>query len=84
VEGIRLYPNPVNGAEVTISLPEKAKQDLPVTLFDGQGRSTMSTSIPKGNAQHVVTTSNLVNGLYIVEIETEKGRFVRKKIMVMH
>jgi hypothetical protein len=83
-EGIRLYPNPVNGAEMTITLPEKAKQDLPVKLIDGQGRSTMTTSIPKGNAQHNVTTSDLTNGFYIMEIETEKGRFVRKKIMVMH
>ena len=83
-EGIRLYPNPVNGAEVTIALPEKAKQDLPVKLIDAQGRYTRSTTIPKGNAQHNVTTSDLTNGFYIVEIETETGRFVRKKIMVMH
>lgn len=83
-DGIRVFPNPASGVEITITLPEKAREALPVSLIDSYGRNAQSGAIPKGSAQHTVTTSNLANGFYIVEIETEKGRFVRKKIMVMH
>ncbi|MBL0744962.1 Ig-like domain-containing protein [Chryseolinea lacunae] len=78
-----LYPNPADHRFV-IRLPEVAKKDIPMSVFDTFGREVQQRTLGKGQQQMTVDTQNLTEGVYLVQFEALPGVVVRKKVMVVH
>jgi hypothetical protein len=68
-----IYPNPVNKGE-TITITSK-KEFSNVTIYSIAGKKIISTN------QNTLTTSDLLEGIYFVEIKSRNGS-VTKKLLV--
>jgi hypothetical protein len=67
---LRLYPNPyVSGSLFLEGIPEA----LTLKILDLQGREVFSTSLPSGLVKEV-SPQQLIPGIYLVQIENNRGR----------
>ena len=82
-ESINLYPNPAN-QEFTIELPKALSVDANVSLVDQMGRTIDGGLISAGRTKKTVGTYDLAAGVYIVQIKTDGGETVRKKVVIVH
>lgn len=80
--GPSFYPVPAD-KELVISLTEAAPSNTPVVVYDAVGKAVHQTAIDKGQQSKTVHTQDLAAGVYLIQLETEKGT-VRKKVMVVH
>lgn len=80
---LKIYPNPTSD-ELHIELPASLNQDIPFTLFDPVGRTVYNGEFVKGEHQKILSTRNLPEGLYLLNIGAHDGKTVQKKVMVMH
>ncbi len=76
------YPIPAD-KELLISLGEAALTNTPVLMYDAVGKAVHQTTIDKGQQSKTVNTQDFAPGVYIIQLETDKGT-VRKKVMVAH
>lgn len=83
LERIAIYPNPVD-KELTVQLPIPASHATPVKLLDQVGKIIHDTFIPAGQNSKTLSTQDLAGGIYLLQIESDKGAFIRKKVMVVH
>jgi hypothetical protein len=66
---LRLYPNPVNGDEVTISMGTSSDASVNVAIYNTLGQKIMSRSFaPVNNSITIDNLSNLSNGMYFVNL----------------
>jgi len=72
---LSIYPNP---AKDVINVSYEAANGADITLTDMVGNKVMSTSASAGNTNVSLNTSGLQNGIYILNISTEKGKTSRK------
>ncbi|MCX8490993.1 MAG: T9SS type A sorting domain-containing protein, partial [Cyclobacteriaceae bacterium] len=82
-ESVNIYPNP-SDQEFTIELPAILQTNASVRLIDQVGRSIDSGNILVGRNTKTVSTTQLAAGIYIVEIHSNDGVLIRKKVMVVH
>ncbi|MBI3219203.1 MAG: T9SS type A sorting domain-containing protein, partial [Bacteroidetes bacterium] len=82
-ERVNIYPNPAN-QEFTIELPKALSVDANVSLVDQMGRTLDGGLIPAGRTNKSVGTYELAAGVYIVQIKTDGGEVVRKKVVIVH
>lgn len=82
-ESVNLYPNPAN-QEFTIELPRALRADATVRMIDQVGQTIDAGVLPTGKNTKTVSTFGLASGVYIVEILTDEGSVVRKKVIVVH
>lgn len=75
------YPNPAN-QELTIQLPEVAKQPVPVKLFDQLGKMVHNSVVPAGQSSKTINTSDFISGTYLLQIESDQNSF--KKVLIVH
>lgn len=68
IEGVRLYPLPASGS-VTIEFATPAVNAATITITDLQGCQVLSSTIPAGQASHMIDTRVLSNGMYLVRVE---------------
>jgi hypothetical protein len=67
---LRLYPNPyISGSLFLEGIPEA----LTLKILDLQGREVFSTSLPSGLVKEV-SLQQLIPGIYLVQIENNRGR----------
>jgi hypothetical protein len=71
INELTLYPNPVNG-NLQIEAPLNAR----IEIFDIQGQSL--TILTANNSKTNVDVSSFSNGVYIVELKTDKGVTVKR------
>jgi hypothetical protein len=71
---VQVYPNPVSDQLFIHGL-----KDATVTIFSVDGKQVNSLKGFSGNSLDV---SNLVPGIYVLDIQTQEGDRMRKKIMV--
>ena len=77
----KVFPNPIIDNRVFL----QTEQDLfikQVFLYDISGRLTYSSNIYRRENNVNITLPNLPNGMYIIQIDTEKG-LINKKINVL-
>lgn len=74
---IKLYPNPTNNF-LTIQNKEGSTEDFEYKILDLTGRIVKSGN-SKFNEQ--INIESLENGNYIIQIETEKGEKLNKKLL---
>ncbi len=82
-ESVNIYPNPAN-QEFVIELPQALSVDANVTLVDQMGRTLDGGLIPAGRTNKSVGTYDLAAGVYIVQIKSDSGDIVRKKVVIVH
>jgi hypothetical protein len=73
--GLRAYPNPVTGGELTIVLPENLEEEIPLQLFDSSGRLVRSAVL--GGGANVLDVRGLAMGVYTLQA----GRFYEKIVV---
>ena len=79
---LSFYPVPAN-KELVVSLPEAAQSQTPFVMFDAVGKAVHQTAIDKGQQSKTINTQDFAPGVYLIQLETDKGT-VRKKVMVVH
>jgi hypothetical protein len=52
-------------------------------VYDAVGKAVHQTAIDKGQQSKTVNTQDFAPGVYLIQLETDKGT-VRKKVMVVH
>jgi hypothetical protein len=78
-----LVPNPA-ASEVNIDLNMSKALDATIRVLNAQGQLVFVQQINNAEKQRVtVNTSNLANGIYLVNVLTEKG-LITKKLVVNH
>ncbi|MDF2457380.1 MAG: BNR/Asp-box repeat protein, partial [Cytophagaceae bacterium] len=70
-----VYPNP---AKDLLNVSYEAANGAEITLTDMVGNKVLSTSASAGITKAELNTSGLQNGIYILNISTEKGKTARK------
>jgi hypothetical protein len=74
-----VFPNPAVG-QFTVALPERVKDNTPLTFYDMMGKELISSAIPKGQWKVSVSLENISEGMYLVKIGY--GHTMVKKVMV--
>ena len=78
-KSVKLYPNPNKGS-FTIETDIELKMNA-VNVFDITGKKVFSEELHKKNSMHQLNLSSIKTGIYIVQIETEKGSICKKMIV---
>lgn len=79
---LSFYPVPAD-KELVVSLPEAAQSQTPFVMYDAVGKAVHHTAIEKGQQTKTINTQDFAPGVYLIQLETDKGT-VRKKVMVVH
>jgi hypothetical protein len=76
-----LVPNPAAN-EVNIDLNMAKPVDANIRVLNAQGQLVFAQTVSQAEKQRVtVNTSNLANGIYLVNLLTEKGLITRKLVV---
>lgn len=74
-EPIRIYPNPFGDL---INLSVQQDEIIQISLFDINGKTILSKT---GESINTLNTSQLIQGLYFLKVETKKGKILIEKIV---
>jgi hypothetical protein len=74
-DDVQLFPNPTNGS-LTIHSGGSAIENI--EIYDVYGRSIINCKLPIDNS---IDISHLASGVYTVQIKTESGNVLKKKIV---
>lgn len=72
---LKVYPNPSQDL-VTIDLPTELENDVSITVLDAQGKQVQTQVINANN--NTLNVSNLNAGVYLIQIEHEDSRIVKR------
>jgi hypothetical protein len=78
-----LYPNPADH-QLIIHMPQAARKDIPLSVFDTFGHEVLQRTIVTGEQQVLVNTTSFAAGVYLIQFEPTPGVQVRKKVVVTH
>ncbi|MDF7813181.1 T9SS-dependent M36 family metallopeptidase [Hymenobacter sp. YC55] len=83
-ELVEVYPNPAS-SELTVRLPVSSKTPVQVSLLTVLGKTVQTTAVPSGQLQQGarLNTSDVANGLYIVQLRSSAGTFT-KRVVIQH
>ncbi len=76
---VKLYPNPNKG-----TFTVETENELPINkicVYDIAGKEVFSEVPQKQNMKHILNVVSIETGIYLVQIETEKGIFLKKMII---
>lgn len=76
-ESVQIYPNPANDI-LNIYFGKATTSQTTVTLFNTTGQRVKETLIPSGTQITSLNIYDLSKGLYVVQIQSDNGRFVQK------
>ncbi len=78
-----LYPNPADH-QLVIHMPQAARKDIPLSVFDTFGHEVLQRTIVTGEQQVLVNTTTFAAGVYLIQFEPSPGVQVRKKVVITH
>lgn len=78
---VSVYPVPVHN-RMNIELTEKAKRAMPINLVDNFGREVYANQFKTGERIKVIETKDLASGVYILQILSDKGELLRRKVVI--
>lgn len=81
--GDTFFPNPAD-KEITITLKSPAFGKTPVRLIDPLGKSVHESDFEKGEHRKMISTKDLSEGIYILQIGETGSDKGRKKVLVVH
>ncbi len=79
IEELTLYPNPANDF-ITVKFSDSESDIISCKIFDITGKLLQEESIDHNGGESVKNfdVSNLASGLYLFQLETKKGKDIRK------
>lgn len=79
--GFVAYPNPVQ-EKINIALKFSTMEDIQLTILNLQGQQMFQTFLPNCNGQFIYSMDmqHLVNGVYVIQIQTSQGIIQQKFI----
>lgn len=81
-KNMRIYPNPVSaGKKLTIGLDSKINNIYHIRFNTAQGREIDIVDYVKYSNNLLVNTENLIPGLYVITLNTNRGMF-SEKVMI--
>ena len=80
IQDIALYPNPMTGDYLKIKLPASCDQTI-VSIYDISGRLVVNESFYKTNFINLNKLENLMNGVYLVEVQNNENNWTKKIIV---
>lgn len=75
--GLKVYPNPVSGNQISIELENTQESIRAIELFDTNGRKLMERRTGLGSHQTRIDVDNYPAGVYTVKIYSDRGFYVR-------
>lgn len=75
-----LYPNPVIEGYLLLTLPEN-EQLLSISYLDKGVKSIKALTVPGNDRDYRCIVSQLINGIYIIQIQTNKSTYTKKIII---
>ncbi|MEJ7682562.1 MAG: T9SS type A sorting domain-containing protein [Segetibacter sp.] len=80
VRNLSIYPNPVKGLQVFISLDESVSSDISIKIEDVSGRIYNKYILKRNdtNRNIPVNIKNLSSGTYLIKAETSKKLFIQQ------
>jgi hypothetical protein len=82
---VELYPNPVDD-ELHLSIEDVSEEEIQLSVQDVHGRlvqTILPTKIDDGSVQELIDVSNLVAGVYFLNISSPKGQSVKRFVKDM-
>ncbi|WP_457618244.1 M14 family zinc carboxypeptidase [Lutibacter sp.] len=77
----QLYPNPVSLGEITIKMPNDI-YDFTITISNMFGQKVYIEDVKKIiNNRHTINTNGIKTGIYLVTVNTDKGKATKKLII---
>lgn len=80
---VTVFPNPAI-TEVHIQLPGAVNKPTPLAMFDAYGRVVIESAFKAGESSKTISTTNLADGIYMLQFSTPQGGKVVRKVMVKH
>jgi hypothetical protein len=81
-EQINIYPNPAVN-EFLLELPSKVDSDVTIQMIDQVGRVQNCGIIHSGRNSTTINVESFSQGIYILQLGTEKTGIVRRKVMIV-
>jgi hypothetical protein len=79
---LAVFPNPANGNVLQIAVQGVADNNAIVTVTDLAGKNIITQSLAiQANANAALTLPAGLNGIYLVTVQTEQGRFAQKVVV---
>lgn len=78
---VTVYPNPTNGKTLSVDMTDDQNPMLSIALYNNLGQLIHIESLKQGILKANLPNLSLVNGNYLLKIETQKG-YLTKKISV--
>ena len=80
-----IYPNPAN-SEVIIPVYSEHAGNLSISLFDLSGKKVKSSRerIVERNSNVLLPVGDLTNGIYLIEMKTDEGYNLIRKLSIIH
>lgn len=79
-KSISIYPNPVTSFVIVSNLQQS--QISNVQIYDIKGSLIDKINFSILNLDYKLSTENLLSGIYIIQIQNDKGRTVSKKLII--
>ncbi len=79
LNGLRVYPNPVNQDKLLIFVPDNFNNELEVSILNNQGQRVKRNSLTK--SENIISVFDLSVGIYYVRVKSGEKSFT-KKIMI--
>lgn len=81
LSSIYIYPNPTY-SHLTIRIDDIETPIKSLSLYNHQGQKLVSQNIFQNSFYEILDLQSLTTGMYILEIQTEKGRIMEKIIKI--
>ncbi|MDP3915878.1 MAG: T9SS type A sorting domain-containing protein [Bacteroidota bacterium] len=79
-KGFKVYPNPVSG-ELFVQLTTNIDENYTLELYSLKGELVKKECLDAGNNLHRVDTSSLRNGIYILRLISDSGKYSEEVII---
>lgn len=80
---VKVHPTaPVRGTDVEVELGETVGERCTVSVVSASGRTVMNRNIEPGTTHTTINTGNMQQGVYIVNINDERGKRTATKIVI--
>lgn len=80
---VKVYPTaPVRGTDVKVELGETVGERCTVSVVSVSGRTVLNRSIEPGTTYTTINTDNMQQGVYIVNVNDDRGQRTATKIVI--
>ncbi len=83
VNNLIIFPNPVSSNNLFIDFEDQLNSEINFSIINIYGELIYKTSLPKSEKKHKINVSEFQAGVYLIELQTQKGTITRM-ISIIH